>query len=403
MSTIMSEKMSDRLDTLSPLESKLSSSNPDQLTNPQATIPMLTSETMTKQITDRLGSIEEAIRHKNDVIDKLKKIQDDVVFILSETDKLTASNEPLTLEGLNNLTVIYTLVENIFNLMDKTSSENINRDIGDMMKNLSSIRSKIVGVTASIEKENEKKDATTESTGAASTKPSNNPTTANTATTATTPSTTTTPSTSVNLNSQNIEQLSGKTIKTSNGQKEIQLDDKIIQFCKNFTNSTRPPGYEGKPASGDYYLDTYPPELSSLLKPGKIGGLDVTATDITVGKNKFKLRLLPYELKDTGTIYYIFNKHTGPLNQPGDYKKVQSTSLVFYIDNGNLKYFFFKPNGTDINLFVPKDDKYIKINKINQEDSSSTGSELQLSNMTGQIGGKTRKYKKNKKKTLRFL
>ena len=126
-------------------------SDPDAFVDKQPTIPTLTQDDMADKITKRLSSIEESIRHKNELIKKLKVIQDDVLFILSETDKIASSDEPLTLDGLNDLTVIYGLVEHIFNLMDKTSSDDINKDIGEMMSNLALIRGKIVGATKSID------------------------------------------------------------------------------------------------------------------------------------------------------------------------------------------------------------------------------------------------------------
>ncbi len=390
---------------------------PDAFVDEQKTIPTLTEDTMAKTITDRLSSIEQSIRHKNDLIQKLKIIQEDVLFILSETDKLTASDEPLTLEGLNDLTVIYGLVEHIFNLMDKTSSDEINQDIGDMMTNLSLIRGKIIGATKSMDKTD---NATTGSSGTGSSgtsgtstaKPASSaPVTSAPATSAAAPATSAAaPATSaaqstsaaasqISLSISNIESFAGKKFKNKAGTNTVELNEKIINFGKKFLEKYNPEQNKNE------YQD-FPPELATILTPGyKFGEITVEGNELKLGStgNIVTLKLRKNIFESNGTTYYIFTKQA----TTDEYSPKSKMALILYIDNG-LKHFFYRgKENNDITLNIPVNDKYIAIGKVDTTSDSNVyiAQDNGINNMKGQFGGKTKKNKKrkNKKKTLRFL
>jgi hypothetical protein len=353
-------------------------------------IPDLTSSEMTNTILLRLGDIEQSIRHKNTVIDKLKQIQDEITFILSETDKLTSSDQPLTLENLTDLTQIYALVEHIFDLMDKNSSDKIDQDINDMITKLGQVRNKIITVNATLGNSSGSSGNSGTSTASSGTS------TTSTTTTTTTPPTN--PPTKAFLTTQNSDQLSGKDIITAT--KTIQLDEEIIKFTKNYLEPP-PTGYDGLGGKPNEFATNLHSEISSI-DGTTFNGLTASGLEIKLqGSFPLKLKENKYTIPGESTTYCIYSR---PPKTGTQFSKRVNGVLVLY--DGGQKYFFFKPkqNNNEIMLFVPSSNNgYIKIDKLDPKDSGFAGEDVGLTKI--QLGGKkyTKKNRKNKKKTLRFL
>ena len=247
--------------------------------------------------------------------------------------------------------------------------------------------------------------------GTATTKPTASPATASTApatasatpaTASAAPATTTTPaSQTIPLSVTNIESFAGKKFKNKQGTYTVELNDKIINFGKNFSGK-----YDPEQNKNEY--QDFPPELATILTPGyTFGEIKVEGNELKAG-GTVTLKLRKNIFQSNGTTYYIFTKQ----GTTDEYSPKSKMALILYIDNG-LKYFFHRGRGdNDITLNIPINDKdkYMAIGKVETTSDSNVylAQENGIGNIkqqVGQQGGKTKKNKKrkNKKKTLRFL
>lgn len=362
-------------------------------------IPPASSSELTKKILDQLGTIQESIRHKNKLIDNLKIIQGEIQFILSETDKLTNSDKPLTFDELNSLSQIYALVQDIFYLVDKNKSDRIDDDITKMMSNLNSIRSKVVSINL-VRDKGDSSSAPASSSASAPASSSATPTpsapaTPTPAAPATTPAAATPQAKGQPLTSSNISQMSFTV-----DNKTIQLEKAVVDFVKNFNTYN---GLVDKDNDTLNFETSLPSELDTILTTSTINGFEIK------GNIKYKLQLRNppstiYQLRKNifeynGIKYYIFTK-------PG-YAKKNNPALVLYIDGGVIKYFIYvpTPGNNQINLYIPVGNSgdYVVL------DTVPPPSKLDKKKLNSlQLGGKKtrKKHKKirNKKSNkVRFL
>lgn len=332
-------------------------------------IPVMTATDMKKTILLQLGKIEENIRNKNKLIDKLKIIQEDISFVLSETNKLTSSGEPLTIEKASDLMQINALVGNIFQMMDKKTNEEIDTDIDDMMSNLRNIRTRISAI-------NSVSDTSGTQTPKSPPKPPANPPPSGPSPPANPPSGPPTPS-SYPLTPSNVEELRGKTIRAGSGGKEFQLDQKIIDFVKNYSSN-----YDG---SGDI-VDTIPADVFSKIPDNFKDGSTLSHIKMSNGII-FKYKNNPFVLN--GITYHIFVNSKPPIPQ----FNVTNTNILVVVDDLIFRY---KPN-TDRSCMVsfPFDGKYVKLGIIKQLPNGEY--EAKIENQI--YGGK--KHSKKRTKTIK--
>ena len=339
------------------------------------TIPTTSTDAMTKTIIEQLGKIEENIRHKNRLLNKLKQVQEDISFILSETTKLTASGEPL--KKANDLLQINALVGNIFELMDKKSNDDIDSDIDNMMRNLTYIRTRI-GAMNMVDGQPASSAPSGPSASSASSAPSapsgqpkpQNPPTQPAVQTAAQP---------VDITYDTIDQLRGKSFKIK-GKSDLTIDNRIIDFIKNYRtyNSTD--------------FSTIPDDVKHILPQEFIDPNDPNQLSLLINNNKLSFKYRDNTLTVGSNIYHIFS------NASKSYDIKQS--FIFVVVN-NL-YFCVRPQQLDkFTLTIPHENVYVSISKINPSDSTELPTKKQL-------GGKKhtkkriRKYKKKTHK-VKFL